>query len=124
MDLGIPASMDVSVVEGPGPGLGAARRHNFLRLQDLPGTTSLAWDYKSCVGLQDLPGTTSVCLGPQVKPGTASLAWDYQSCLELQVLPGTRSLAWDYETRLRPQDSRPTARQAPNIEQGAGQKSD
>ena len=108
---------------GKGPGLAWAQRarHNFLTLQDLPGlglqvlleTTVLAWDCKTCLGLQVLAWDYRSGLGLQVLPGTTSLAWNYKSCLRLEVLLGTT-----------PQDSRPTGRQAPNIEQSARQKSD
>ena len=81
MDLSIPGS-----VEGPGPAWAQRARHTLLRLQVLPGSSSLAWDYKSCLGLQVLPGTTSLAWNYKY-------LWHYKSCLGLQVLPGTTSLA-------------------------------
>ena len=91
---------------GPGPARAQRARHTFLRLQDLPGTTSPAWVYKTCLGLQ-------ACMGLQGLPGTTSLDWvyktclglqEYKSCRGLQVLLGTTSLAWDCKSCLRLQD--------------------
>ena len=54
LDPGIQDPGSLAWVPGPGPGPGLAQhaRHTCMGLLDLPGSTSLAWVYKSSVGLQ------------------------------------------------------------------------
>ena len=65
---------------GLGPPWAQRACHTCLGLQDLLGSTSLAWVRKSSC--------------PQVLRGPTSLAWVYKSSVGLQVQRGSTSLAW------------------------------